>query len=630
MAADTTNDGHLDEKELCVVLEELYTQLGKGWISKYRATIQTEVHNSVLEFDKNGDGVLSLDEFKNMLQQRPWSLLLTNQNSPEFSPMLAGGSSGAPSPLLGPAMNSSLVYHAELGNHFSPSKMAARMEDLRDVDAGHSQAEVQHHNVVASRAAVLRSTARDAAAAAAMRAVAQAFRDADTDGSGFIEADELVVAMKALKKRLGEAHDDETSMFARGLHVDAKEAFELFDSDGDGLLSQEEFLVMVRNDPWAWLLPADGREALRVQQHQNYPRRQWNGPPGRAALKARVAAEIAHADAVAQSQEERPPVLAVAVPEEAVVIAQSVCVRVEPKSEHIRTIDGREIEALFLDCPAADRESVVGVVVLFQSAGMLLEDNMIPGKALRDWADWYRVHGLRCLIVSTDSAGTTELEQYATAQASVDHVQNRLKVPKESIVLHGVAFGAALAAAAAQKNVGVKCTMDQTFVSAGEICELYPDLVASILPSNLLLRRRFEVVAEAHQLPRGQVDTRLPGYRTDLFNNEQKAARIVGEFCVLGNTMAEEMRPDYALRLFDSYYQIREGNIDRMRSERLIQFHSSNKCFCHDPVASSRYLEYLCSIGLSRKEWNVSPEQIEGYHALVESKWNVKIMEQLM
>ena len=95
-----------------------------------------------MEFDKNGDGVLSLDEFKNMLQQRPWSLLLTNQNSPEFSPMLAGGSSGAPSPLLGPAMNSSLVYHAELGNHFSPSKMAARMEDLRDVDAGHSQAEV--------------------------------------------------------------------------------------------------------------------------------------------------------------------------------------------------------------------------------------------------------------------------------------------------------------------------------------------------------------------------------------------------------------------------------------------------------------------------------------------------------
>ena len=41
----------------------------------------------------------------------------------------------------------------------------------------------------------------------------------------------------------------------------AKNAFDLFDTDGDGKLDREEFSRMMVCEPFSFLLPSDGREA---------------------------------------------------------------------------------------------------------------------------------------------------------------------------------------------------------------------------------------------------------------------------------------------------------------------------------------------------------------------------------
>jgi len=382
-------------------------------------------------------------------------------------------------------------------------------------------------------------------------------------------------------------------------------------------------------EPFSFLLPSDGREALRVHHQGRQHRRRWAGPPGRAAARARVNAELAHANAVAEAfaldaspyQPPSPKVEEFAEPvEEPPPVA-------EPREVEVLTVDGRLITALLLECPAATRAAPAPVVVLFSAAGMDLEAN-VEGGAVRPWADWYRSRGVRSITVAVDTAGADELEQYCTAQAAVQYALEELQVPVGQVLVHGVGFGAALASAAALHNPGVACTVDSTFVNATELRDDANGPTGAsalhMLPSASVIRRRFEMGSEYESdNTRGKTDPRLAGYVSDLYNNEYKALKIGGEYCVLANTADASLRPDYALRLFEAHYATRDGDPCELRSERLIQYHAhervsmrGSQCFCEDPIAEARYAGFLFNIGLTEPTWNVPPTMLTGYHTL--------------
>jgi len=290
---------------------------------------------------------------------------------------------------------------------------------------------------------------------------------------------------------------------------------------------------------------------------------------------------------------------------------------VEPVEIEFCTCDGRIVDALLLDCPPVLQGAVRPVVVLFSAAGMPLEDNL-HGGAMRPWADWYRMRGLRSITIAIDMAGTTELEQYATAQAVTQYAREQLEVANEFILLHGLGFGAAMASAAALHNAGVLCAVDTSFVNASELCEApYQDIGRSVLPKTLWLRKRIELGPAVGEPPRGESDARLSGYVTDLFNNEYKALKFKGAYCVLANTADDTMRPDYAARLFEAHYASREGDLEQRRSQCLIHFHSGrsrSRCFRDDPVAETRFAEFLYANGLSHPSWNVPTTLIHKPH----------------
>lgn len=74
--ADADGDGFLNEAELVRVVILLFECLGKPWLNKYEKRIAREVRSATLRFDANGDGCLDFGEFQQMLQTKPWVVLI--------------------------------------------------------------------------------------------------------------------------------------------------------------------------------------------------------------------------------------------------------------------------------------------------------------------------------------------------------------------------------------------------------------------------------------------------------------------------------------------------------------------------------------------------------------------------
>ena len=96
------------------------------------------------------------------------------------------------------------------------------------------------------------TAAKEAAGKAAVRAARQLFQDADADGNGSIDPEELAWLVQALASRMA----GDTAVLAEDeLHAQVSDAFARFDTNHDGVISFSEFLEMMKSKPWSALLP---------------------------------------------------------------------------------------------------------------------------------------------------------------------------------------------------------------------------------------------------------------------------------------------------------------------------------------------------------------------------------------
>ena len=109
---------------------------------------------------------------------------------------------------------------------------------------------------------------------------------ADTDGNGFIDPEEMLVAVNNLSKRLGEQPE---SFNAEDLTT---RAFVLFDIDHDGLIDAVEWKQMLSYEPWCELLPAAARESAAAKRHGMYMKSMSPEGGSRIQQRMRVRAEL--------------------------------------------------------------------------------------------------------------------------------------------------------------------------------------------------------------------------------------------------------------------------------------------------------------------------------------------------
>jgi len=75
--ADKDCNGKIDQDEMVDLIQIIHANMGKPWISKYSDKIKEKAAKSMCEFDTDGDGYLSFQEFVQMLSTgKPWTVLL--------------------------------------------------------------------------------------------------------------------------------------------------------------------------------------------------------------------------------------------------------------------------------------------------------------------------------------------------------------------------------------------------------------------------------------------------------------------------------------------------------------------------------------------------------------------------
>ena len=242
-------------------------------------------------YDTNGDGKLDLDEFVQMLTNKPWSALFgvnegllasrgTKDGAPPHALKISRGVDGVATAIESPVKS----------DHDTVASTYMSVMTVSYV-----------YQVGNSRAANVRGTSYAAAAAAAQRAVELVFRkvssascgrsvlmmaQVDTDGNGFIDMDELQAAAAILIEELGE---EPTGFTSEQL---ATQAFALFDNDHDGLIDLNEWKEMLSVQPWCQLLPVDARDALMAQKHGHFVKEAPDDAMTRVLNRIRVGAEL--------------------------------------------------------------------------------------------------------------------------------------------------------------------------------------------------------------------------------------------------------------------------------------------------------------------------------------------------
>jgi len=180
----------------------------------------------------------------------------------------------------------------------------------------------------------------------------------------------------------------------------------------------------------------------------------------------------------------------------------------------VTTADGRQLDALWLETPPADRHA--GAILFHANCAIALDMAL--------WGAWYRQRGISALMVTmggyAGSEGeTTEMSSYFDADASVRHLLAK-GIPTERMVVHGLSIGGGLASAAAVMHPGISCTVDQTFVSAREVAEVTSKMISKRVPTFAI-----EKVVNTC-FPQGKADPRLP-ITTDAYDNLNKVPTYV-------------------------------------------------------------------------------------------------------
>jgi len=200
--ADADNNGRIDVQELTALVEQMRLDMGLseggGVHNRGKRSAADEAAKAIAEFSKNGAD-LTFDQFLDMLCSDGWRSLLP-----------VGANSTAVAELLPKVLK-------------KPIQENARM-----------------------------TAAKEAAGKAAVRAARQLFQDADADGNGLLDPDELAWLVQALATRMA----GETVVLGEDeLHAQVSDAFARFDTDHDGVISFSEFLEMMKSKPWSALLP---------------------------------------------------------------------------------------------------------------------------------------------------------------------------------------------------------------------------------------------------------------------------------------------------------------------------------------------------------------------------------------
>jgi pimeloyl-ACP methyl ester carboxylesterase len=85
---------------------------------------------------------------------------------------------------------------------------------------------------------------------------------------------------------------------------------------------------------------------------------------------------------------------------------------------------------------------------------------------------------------------------YAAAEVALKHLQTKLAVPRDAIVLQGQSLGAGVAAEMARRGYGAKLVLVSPFTSMVDMAAL----VAPFLPVRWLVRDRYETLRKAPAL----------------------------------------------------------------------------------------------------------------------------------
>jgi len=103
----------------------------------------------------------------------------------------------------------------------------------------------------------LRIAANEAACQGVIRACRRVFREIDSDGSGSLERQELMVLVQELRKRLGS-----NLLEADELGQQVDKLLREFDTNRSGTIEPDEFLKMMVRRPWSAMLPSDVADSM--------------------------------------------------------------------------------------------------------------------------------------------------------------------------------------------------------------------------------------------------------------------------------------------------------------------------------------------------------------------------------
>eukprot|EP00658_Telonema_sp_P-2_P029512 TRINITY_DN2244_c0_g1_i10.p1 TRINITY_DN2244_c0_g1~~TRINITY_DN2244_c0_g1_i10.p1 ORF type:complete len:334 (+),score=90.18 TRINITY_DN2244_c0_g1_i10:185-1186(+) len=191
----------------------------------------------------------------------------------------------------------------------------------------------------------------------------------------------------------------------------------------------------------------------------------------------------------------------------------------------VPTADGRTLDAFYVQARGGGIDNKA-CAILFHANAMISLDMAL-------WAKWYSVRGIAALAITMGGYAessyipTSELTTYFDAQAAVEFALAESGLTIDRLLVHGLSIGGALASAAAAANPGLNCTVDQTFVNAHEVAVTCGKEFSSRVPTWLIKASVSSMFRE------GVADPRLPGYVTDQYNNEAKAATIRGNYLSL-------------------------------------------------------------------------------------------------
>jgi len=127
-----------------------------------------------------------------------------------------------------------------------------------------------------------KNAAKAAAGVAVMQAAKKIFNDADADGNGSIDQDELAWLVQRLWSEIGRNVPGPNSLGSA-----AARALRKFDTNHDGVISFKEFLAMITTSPWDALLPDEVQ--AQVVPFIGGARESGDPEPGEPPLNPRAA-----------------------------------------------------------------------------------------------------------------------------------------------------------------------------------------------------------------------------------------------------------------------------------------------------------------------------------------------------